>query len=64
MSDLTQKPATELAALVKSRAVSPVEVMDAVLTAAEATQSACNAFITVDGERAMETAREQESALM
>ena len=64
MSDLTQKPATELAALVKSRAVSPVEVMDAVLTAADATQAACNAFITLDGERAMETAREQESALM
>ena len=53
MSDLTQTPATELAALVKSRAVSPVEVMEAVLTAADATQAACNAFITLDGERAM-----------
>lgn len=64
MSDLIWLPATEIAANIKARDLSPVEVMEATLTAAEQTQTVCNAFITLDGERALDRAKAQESAQM
>ena len=57
-------PATELATAIKARKVSPVEAMEAALVQADATQAMCNAFITLDGDQAMETAKAQEAALM
>ncbi len=64
MSELAWTPATELAGLIKARKASPVEVMQAVLAQAEATQDTCNAFITLDGERALNRAKADEAALM
>lgn len=64
MSDLCWMPATELATAIKARKVSPVEAMEAALVQADATQAMCNAFITLDGDQAMETAKAQEVALM
>ena len=64
MSDLCWMSATELATAIKARKVSPVEAMEAALVQADATQAMCNAFITLDGDQAMETAKAQEAALM
>jgi aspartyl-tRNA(Asn)/glutamyl-tRNA(Gln) amidotransferase subunit A len=62
--ELTFLPATELAARIRQRALSPVEVMQATLSRIERAQPALNAFITVCAERALETARAAEAAVM
>lgn len=49
---LTFLPATELAAQIRQRAVSPVEAMRATLQRVERVQPALNAFITVCAEQA------------
>lgn len=56
--------ARALAAAVAKRIVSPVELMTATLARAEAVQAATNAFVTIDGERAMDRARAAEAAVM
>ena len=57
-------PATELAALVACRAVSPVEIVEATLRRIEATQPTLNAFITICADAARMAARQAEAAVM
>ena len=56
--------AADLAGLIRSRAVSPVEVMRATLARIECSQPVLNAFITIAAEAAMERARAAEAAVM
>ena len=65
MSDaLAFTPASELAARVRTRALSPVELMRATLARIEALQPTLNCFITVCGERALAAAQAAEQAVM
>lgn len=61
---LCSLPATELAAAIRAKEVSPVEATDAVLERIEALNPAVNAFVTVTDELARETAREAEAAVL
>ena len=58
--DLLRKDTTELAQLIASRKVSPVELTEACLRQIEALNPTLNAFLTVCGDEAMESAREAE----
>ena len=62
MSGLTQLPATELAALIRGRRVSPVEVVEAYLRRIEQANPRLNAVVTLAPD-ALERAREAEEAL-
>jgi len=62
--DLCLTPATELAAAIRSRDVSPVDIVEAVLARIEALNEQVNAFITVDADGALESARAAEAAVM
>lgn len=64
MTDLAFTPAAELAALIRNREVSPVEVVAATLARIEHSQPVLNAFITVAAEAATAAAREAERAVM
>jgi Asp-tRNA(Asn)/Glu-tRNA(Gln) amidotransferase A subunit family amidase len=64
VSDVAFLPAVELAAAIRTRALSPVEVLDAVLQRAERVQPTLHAFVTLDGERALASARAAEAAVM
>ncbi len=64
MSDLATLPATEQAALVRSRRASPVEVTRAVLDRIAAWEPRINAFAALDAEGAMAAARKAEEAVM
>ena len=57
-------PATKAAALIRRRALSPVEYVDAVLAAAEASQPHINAFATITADAARARARAAEQAVM
>jgi aspartyl-tRNA(Asn)/glutamyl-tRNA(Gln) amidotransferase subunit A len=56
--------AGELAERIRTRDLSPVEVMASTLARAEVVQAACNPFITIDGDRAMASAKAAEDAVM
>jgi amidase len=60
---LTRKSARELARLVRSRAVSPVEVLDAHVAAIERINPKLNAIVTLAAEQARDAARAAEAAL-
>lgn len=62
-NNLTRKSATELASLVKRRAVSPVEVLDAHLEVIARINPALNAIVTLVADRARQQAREAETAV-
>ncbi|HEX5701989.1 MAG TPA: amidase [Pyrinomonadaceae bacterium] len=62
-NDLTTKSAAELVALIGSRAVSPVEVVEAHLRRIEQVNPALNAIVTI-AEDAIDRARVCEAALM
>ena len=62
MSDLCFTPATELAAAIARRELSPVELTDAVLARIEAVQPRINAFCLLRAEEARAEAREAERA--
>ena len=62
--DLLFMPATQAAALIRKRALSPVEYMQAVLSHAESQQPRCNPFATLCADEAMEGARAAEQAVM
>lgn len=62
--DICYTPATALAKLIASRAVSPVEVMRAVLARAEKLNPTLNAICTPTADRAMAEARAAEEAVM
>jgi len=61
---LARKSARELARLIASRAVSPVEVLDAYLAVIAALNPKLNAIVTLAAERARDAARAAESAVM
>ncbi|MBI3327230.1 MAG: Asp-tRNA(Asn)/Glu-tRNA(Gln) amidotransferase GatCAB subunit A [Nitrospinae bacterium] len=65
MSDmeLLKLSIAELAAKIRAREVSPVEVTEAALTQVERLQPVLNSFITILPEQAMRQAKEQEAAL-
>jgi aspartyl-tRNA(Asn)/glutamyl-tRNA(Gln) amidotransferase subunit A len=64
MTDLAWTPATELQGLVRSKAVSPVELTRAALERIERLNPTINAFCTLTAETAMDAARRAEQALM
>lgn len=57
-------PATELAARIRRRDLSPVEVVEAYLSRIEARNPVVNAYTLVLGEQAMQAARDAEAAVM
>jgi aspartyl-tRNA(Asn)/glutamyl-tRNA(Gln) amidotransferase subunit A len=60
LSDILSLSLAELAEQFRSRALSPVELLEAVLVRAEAVQLRLNAFRMIDAERAREAARASE----
>ena len=64
MTELIWTPATELAALIRKREVSPVEIVDAVLDRLEQVNPAINAFVTVTAEQARESAKRAAEQVM
>jgi len=66
MSDntLVRQSARELARLIRTRAVSPVEVLDAHLAAIEALNPKLNAVVTLADAHAREHAQRAEQAVM
>ena len=63
-TDLCYTPATELARLIRTRALSPVEITRAVLERIERVNPSVNAYCTVTADLAMDTARAAEQAVM
>jgi aspartyl-tRNA(Asn)/glutamyl-tRNA(Gln) amidotransferase subunit A len=63
-TSLAFMPATELAAAIRSRHVSPVEVTRAALDRINRAQPVLNAFITISEDQAMAAARQAEAAIM
>src|ERR1700678_4016387 len=61
---LVRKSARELAQLIASRVVSPVEVLDAFLAVIEALNAKLNAIVTLAAEQARDAARLAENAVM
>jgi aspartyl-tRNA(Asn)/glutamyl-tRNA(Gln) amidotransferase subunit A len=64
MTDITFASASELAAMIRNREVSPVEIMSSTLSRIEQSQPVLNAFITVAADSAMQAAREAEAMVM
>jgi len=62
--DLAYTPATELAALIRAKKLSPVELTQAVLDRIERVNPTINAFVTVTAEHAIAAARRAEQAVM
>ena len=62
--NLLRMSARELARLIASRAVSPVEVLDAYLAAIESLNPQINAVVTLAAEQARDAARRAEEAVM
>ena len=63
-ADLAYTPATELAGLIRSRKLSPVELTTAVLERIERLNPTLNAFCTLTPEAALTAARAAEQAVM
>ncbi len=61
---LVRKSARELARLIRTRAVSPVEVLDAYLAVIEALNPKLNAIVTLAADQARDAARQAEAAVM
>jgi Asp-tRNA(Asn)/Glu-tRNA(Gln) amidotransferase A subunit family amidase len=64
MSDLTFLPAVVMAAQIREKKLSPVELIEAHLTQIEKLNPKLNAFVHVDAERARQAARDAEIAVM
>jgi len=66
MDDVTLAftPATKLAELIRTKQISPVEVMAATLRRIEALNPRVNAFANLDADRAMGLAKQAEAALL
>ncbi|MCB1546486.1 MAG: amidase [Hyphomicrobiaceae bacterium] len=63
-TELAYTPAHELAQLIRTKALSPVEVTRATLARAEASQPVLNAFVTIAADQAMDAARAAEDQVM
>src|SRR6202167_881587 len=64
MNDLTFLPAVSMAEQVRKRKISPVELVEAHLAQIEKLNQRLNAFVQVDAERALRSARDAENAIM
>ena len=64
MTELTWLPATHLAAMIRRKAISPVELMDAVLAQIAACEPRINAFAVLLADQAREGAKQAERAIM
>ena len=64
MTALDYAPATDLVDAIRTRRLSPVEVLEDVLQRAGRLQPSLHPFMTVDAERARAAAREAEAAVM
>ena len=64
MADFVFASGAELAAMIRKREVSPVEIVRATLARIESSQRTLNAFVTVAAEPAMAVARAAEAAVM
>ena len=64
LTNLDYATAVDLSAAIRDKSLSPVELMDYVLDRAERLQPTVNAFLTLDDERARQTAKEAEAAIM
>lgn len=62
-AELCWVPATELAALIRRKKVSPREVVDAILARIDAVNPRLNAYVTLTAEQARKEARAAERAL-
>ena len=62
--DLCFTPAVELTSLIRRRALSPVEIMRAVLERIERLNGPLGAYVLVHAERALDEARRAEQAVM
>jgi Asp-tRNA(Asn)/Glu-tRNA(Gln) amidotransferase A subunit family amidase len=63
-TELCFTPATELARAIRTRKLSPVEIVEAVLARIEALNPRLNAFLTVNADGARAAARQAEAAVM
>lgn len=63
-TELCFTPATVLAAAIRTRQLSPVDIVDAVLARMDALNPQLNAFLAIDHEGARTAAREAEAAIM
>ena len=63
MSDLWRKPAHELAALVRKREISPVELLDAHLAVIDRLNPTLNAIVTLAADSARAAARTAEQVV-
>jgi Asp-tRNA(Asn)/Glu-tRNA(Gln) amidotransferase A subunit family amidase len=63
-ADLCYTPAQQLAASIRSRQLSPLELVEAVLRRIAALDGSVHAFLTVDADGALEAAREAEAQVM
>ncbi|MEM7031713.1 MAG: amidase family protein [Chloroflexota bacterium] len=63
-SDLYRIPATELATAIRAKQLSPVALTDAILARIDQLNPKLNAFLDVDGDRAMDAAKAAENAVM
>lgn len=63
-TDLCRMPAADLAAAIRAKTVSPVEVVDAVLARIERVNPILNAYCTVTPEAARAAARNAEAAVL
>lgn len=64
MDELAYQPAARLAAMIRSRELSPVELVRACLDRIERRNPAVNAFVTVCADEALENARRAERAVI
>src|SRR3954452_22264415 len=62
--DLCFQPATEIAAQIRAKRLSPVEIVDAVLGRIEALNPRLNAFCALHADEARAAARNAEAAVM
>ena len=62
-ADIPFQSATQLAGLIRSKEVSPVEAVEAYLERIEGLNSQLHAYLTVTGEEALQAARESEQEL-
>src|SRR5262245_27497944 len=63
-NDLSWIAAIELAAMIRKKAISPVEAMDVVLTRMEQTHARLNAYCTMTADDAREAASAAEVSVM
>ena len=61
MTDFAFTSASHLAAMIRNREVSPVEIISSTLSHIEQSQPALNAFITVAADSAIQAAKKAEA---